>query len=35
MNLLYSLLGLPVLLSSVLSSLAGNPQCTLFDTRGC
>lgn len=29
------LFAVPVLLSSALSSLAGHPQCTLFDTRGC
>ncbi len=28
-------LGMPLLFSSMLSSLAGNEQCTLFDTRGC
>ncbi|SMG11490.1 hypothetical protein SAMN06295981_0591 [Corynebacterium pollutisoli] len=35
MNNLLLLFGLPALFSSMLSSLAGIPQCTLFDTRGC
>lgn len=29
------LFSLPVLGSSMLSSLLGQPQCTLFDTTGC
>lgn len=35
MNNLLQFLGVPAVLSSMVSSLAGIPQCTLFDTRGC